>query len=152
MLYCAEVVQCQQSIAPLKADGQKMGLPLAYNAEISATAPNYTAQCVAAQQAHITALFVGDIAVVITRVAQDCGQQGYHPIYVVDGLDAAATPTSAELIKGLTSLKGETLDGMAPPLTFTAGQPHPIDCWFTYSLKGGRYSLPNGTTTTCVNS
>jgi branched-chain amino acid transport system substrate-binding protein len=229
LLYCAEAVQCQEAIAPLKAATKALNLPLGYSGEISATAPSYTAQCVAAQQAHITALFVADIAVVAAKVAQDCSQQGYHPVYVLDGEDltgsfattaglkdnlvgpspnvpfyastpavtamnaaldkyypglrentavynefsmgswvagllfqAAAkaggvgangtTPTAAQVIKGLTSLKGETLDGMAPPLTFVPGQAHPVDCWFTYALKNGKFSLPNGTSTTCENS
>jgi branched-chain amino acid transport system substrate-binding protein len=226
LLYCAEAVQCQEGIAPLKQTGQRLGLPVAYAAEISATAPNYTAQCVAAQQDHITALFVADIAAVAAKVAQNCSQQGYHPVYVIDGqslspsftstpgiqdnligpspnvpfyadtpamramnaavnkyypglladgsklteyaigawpsgllFEAAAkagglgangsTPTSAQLISGLDSLKGETLGGFSPPLSFTSGQPHPADCWFTFALKNGKFSLPNGTSTTC---
>jgi branched-chain amino acid transport system substrate-binding protein len=52
---------------------------------ISATAPDYTAQCVAVQQAHATSLFVGDIAAVIKRVAADCNTQGYQPLNVFDG-------------------------------------------------------------------
>jgi branched-chain amino acid transport system substrate-binding protein len=225
-LYCAEVVQCQEAIAPFKAAAAKANIPVPYTAEISATAPNYTAQCVAAQQAHITALFVADIANVAAHLAQDCGQQGYHPLYVIDGQDldgafattpglrdnvvgpspdvplfastagvkamnaaldkyypgmraktsvfnefsmgswvsglllaeaakagglgaGGTTPTSAELIKGLNSLKGDTLNGMAPPLTFTDGVAHPADCWFTYAVKNGKFSLPNGTSTTC---
>jgi branched-chain amino acid transport system substrate-binding protein len=85
LLYCAEAVQCQEGIAPLKSAGTAGGLPVSYSGEISATAPNYTAQCVAAQQAHITALFIADVTAVAARVAQDCSTQGYHPLYVVDG-------------------------------------------------------------------
>jgi branched-chain amino acid transport system substrate-binding protein len=226
LLYCAEAVQCQEGIAPLKQAGQSAGLPVSYASEVSATAPNYTAQCVAAQQAHITALFVADITAVVSKVAQDCSQQGYHPIYVVDGqvispsfattpglkdnlvgpspnlpfyattaamtamnaaidkyypglrqdsasynefamgawpsgllFEAAAKagglgangsdPTSAQLTTGLDSLKGDTLDGLAPALTFASGKPHPIDCWFTFALKNGTFSLPDGTSSTC---
>jgi branched-chain amino acid transport system substrate-binding protein len=229
LLYCAEAVQCQEAIAPLKAATKSLNLPLDYSGEISATAPNYTAQCVAAKQAHITALFIADIADVAARVAQNCSQQGYHPTYVLDGQDLTgsfamtaglkdnlvgpspnipfyastpgvtamnaaldkyypgmrenaavynefsigawvagllfqaaaeagevgadgATPTAAQVTKGLTSLKGETLDGMAPPLTFVPGQAHPVDCWFTYALKNGKFGLPHGTSTTCETS
>jgi branched-chain amino acid transport system substrate-binding protein len=227
LLYCAEAVQCQEAVAPLKAATQKQGLPLAYNGEISATAPSYTAQCVAAQQGHVTALFIADIEAVAAKVATDCSQQGYHPLYVIDGLDLSPTfattpglkdnlagpsddlplyasspaitamnaaldkyypglrkdpyydeavtnawtsgllleaaakagglgangsPTSAELVKGLTALKGNTLDGTAPPLTFTAGQPHTVDCWYNYALKNGKFTLPDGTSTTCENA
>ncbi len=55
------------------------------------------------------------------------------------GLGAnGSTPTSAQLIKGLESLHGDTLGGMAPPLTFPAGQPHPIDCWFEAQMGNGK--------------
>ena len=228
LLYCAEAVQCQEGIAPLKSAGKQLGLPVAYTGEVSATAPSYTAECVAAQQAHVTALFIADIAEVIANVAKDCSTQGYHPIYVIDGLSVAPSfattpglednltgpsddipfyasapevkamdaaldkyypglrenagftqavsnawpsglllaaaakagglgangtaPTSAELIKGLTALKGETLDGASPRLTYTPGQPHPVDCWYTFRLQGGKFSLPDGTSLTCSNS
>jgi branched-chain amino acid transport system substrate-binding protein len=227
LLYCAEAVQCQEGVAPMKQLSASMGLPLKYDGEISATAPNYTAQCVAAQQAGVTSLFIADIAAVAAKVAQDCSQQGYHPVYVLDGVDidpqfpatpglkddlvgpvddlpfyasspvntamnaaikkyypglesdinytmaganawqsgllleaaakaggltASATPTSAELITGLTSLKGETLDGTAPGLTYAAGKANPVDCWFTYQLKNGVFSLPNGTKQTCASA
>jgi branched-chain amino acid transport system substrate-binding protein len=227
LLYCAEAVQCQEGVAPMKQLSATMGLPLKYNGEISATAPNYTAQCVAAQQAGVTSLFIADIAAVAAKVAQDCSQQGYHPVYVLDGVDidpqfpttpglkdnlvgpvddlpfyanspvntamnaaidkyypglesdinytmaganawqsgllleaaakaggltASATPTPAELITGLTSLKGETLDGTAPGLTYATGKPNPVDCWFTYQLKNGVFSLPNGMKQTCASA
>jgi branched-chain amino acid transport system substrate-binding protein len=227
LLYCAEAVQCQEGVAPMKQLSATMGLPLKYNGEISATAPNYTAQCVAAQQAGVTSLFIADIAAVAAKVAQDCSQQGYHPVYVLDGVDidpqfpttpglkdnlvgpvddlpfyanspvntamnaaidkyypglesdinytmaganawqsgllleaaakaggltASATPTSAELITGLTSLKGETLNVTAPGLTYAAGKANPVDCWFTYQLKNGVFSLPNGTKQTCASA
>ena len=87
LLYCAEAVQCQEGVAPMKKLSASMGLPLKYDGEISATAPNYTAQCVAAQQAGVTSLFIADIAAVAAKVAQDCSQQGYHPVYVLDGVD-----------------------------------------------------------------
>ena len=228
LLYCAEAVQCQEGIAPLKQVGQKLGLPVSYAGEIAATAPNYTAQCVAAQQAKITALFVADVPVVANRVATNCNQQSYHPLYVLDGeslqpgeattvgikdnlvapvpnlpyfantpavqamnaaldkyypglrTDATAwteveseawpsgilladavkagglgpsdTPSSAEIVKGLESLRGDTLDGWASPLTFAPGQPHPDDCWFTSDLKNGQFGMPNGVATSCVGS
>jgi branched-chain amino acid transport system substrate-binding protein len=85
LLYCAEAPQCQEGIQPLKDTGKALGMSVSYAASVSATAPNYTAQCVAAQQAGITALFVADVTAVAEKVAADCAQQGYHPIYVVDG-------------------------------------------------------------------
>ncbi len=74
-LYCAESVQCQESVPLIKADGQSLGVPDVYNASIAATAPNYTAQCLAAKQAGVTAIFIGDSTSVIARVAEDCNKQ-----------------------------------------------------------------------------
>jgi branched-chain amino acid transport system substrate-binding protein len=84
-LYCAESVQCQQSVAPIEAAGAKAGVKVIYNASIAAAAPNYTAQCLAAKQAGVTALFIGDSISIIARVASDCNAQGYDPIYVTEG-------------------------------------------------------------------
>jgi branched-chain amino acid transport system substrate-binding protein len=57
--------------------------------------------------------------------------------------------TSAEIKTGLYSLHGDTLGGMAPPLTFKKGAPHPVDCWFWMRLKSGVFTTPYGLTTTC---
>ncbi|MCK9896026.1 ABC transporter substrate-binding protein [Frankia sp. AgB32] len=228
LIYCAEAVQCQEGIAPLKQTGQALGLPVVYAGEVSATAPNYTAQCVAARQSNVSALFIADVTAVAEKVAANCAQQGYHPIYVVDGeilsngfrsapglrdnlvspspnlpyfadspaitamntaldryapglrrnaddfteiaseawvsgllfeaaakaggLGASGQPTAAELVTGLTSLNGETLGGMASPLTFAAGKAHPVGCWFLTELRNGAFSTPNGATPSCVTS
>ncbi len=84
-LYCAESVQCQESVPLIKAAGAKAGTPVVYTASISATAPNYTAQCLAAKDAGVKAIFIGDGLQVIAKVATDCDQQGYDPIYVTEG-------------------------------------------------------------------
>jgi branched-chain amino acid transport system substrate-binding protein len=84
-LYCAEAVQCQQSVPLITAAGKTLGVPDVYNSSIAATAPNYTAQCVAAKQAGVTALFIGDSTSIVARVAEDCTKQSYNPIYVTEG-------------------------------------------------------------------
>lgn len=83
--YCAESAQCQESVPLIKTSGQSVGVPVVYSASIAATAPNYTAQCVAAKQAGVSAIFIGDSISVIARVASDCASQGYTPIYVTEG-------------------------------------------------------------------
>lgn len=85
VLYCAEAPSCAQIAPGMAPIGTKIGVPVSYKAEIAATAPNYTAQCVAAQQAHINTIFIGDDAPVELKVAADCGQQNYNPIYVLQG-------------------------------------------------------------------
>ena len=225
LIYCAEAVQCQEGIAPLKAVGKALGIPVTVATEVSASAPNYTAACITAQENHIGAMFIADSFTVVVKVANNCNQQGYHPKYVVDGLDEApsfgsvkgvlyvpvtdlpyfantpaiqtmnaafdkyypgmrnsplynelyeglwisgllfgdaakagglgangTTPTSAQLVKGLQSLQGDTLGGLAPPLTYKAGQPNPVHCWFESLIDNGKFSLPTGTAPTCEQS
>jgi len=85
VLYCAEAPQCQEGVPLAKTAGQAQGVPVTYTASIAATAPNYTAQCVAAKQAGVTAVFLGDSLAVNARVAENCHSQGYDPIYVTEG-------------------------------------------------------------------
>jgi branched-chain amino acid transport system substrate-binding protein len=226
LFYCAEAVQCQQGIAPLEAQAKTVGEDVVATLEVSASAPNYTAQCLAAKDAGATVIFTADAQQVDEKIIQDCYTQGYKPKVVIDGeillpsftatsginqatyftvpnfpyfvntpaiksmnkalkkyapgiqkdvnygefpveawisgkmFQAAAqagglgangrAPTSADLIKGLNSLHGVTLGGLAPPLTFTAGKPHPVDCWYYALLKNGKYSAPLGLKPTCA--
>jgi branched-chain amino acid transport system substrate-binding protein len=227
LIYCAEAVQCQEGIAPLQAAAKGAGLSVVATEEVSASAPNYTAQCLAAKQAGATVLFTADAQTVDEKVIQDCYAQGYKPKVVIDGeillpsltttpainqatyftvpnlpyfaknaqitamnnalkkyapgvlkdvnygelpmetwvagkmfqaaataghLGASGAATSAQLIKGLDSLHGNTLGGLAPPLTFKAGKPHPVDCWYYALLKNGKYSTPFGLKPVCQTS
>ena len=224
LFYCAEAVQCQQGIAPLQAAAKGAGESVVATLEVSASAPSFSAQCLAAKQAGATVIFTADAQQVDEKIIQDCYAQGYKPKVVIDGeillpsflktaginqntyftvpnfpyfasspaitamnkaidkyapgvrkdvnygefpaeawmagklFQAAAgnlgaggkAPTSAQLIKGLNSLHGTTLGGLAPPLTFTAGKPHPVDCWYWAVLKKGKYSTPLGLKPACA--
>jgi branched-chain amino acid transport system substrate-binding protein len=222
VMYCAEAPTCAAAVTPFKQAGQTLGLSVPVSLKIAVVQPNYTAACLTSQQAHAGAMSVLQAFAAVNHVITDCTKQGYHPIWVADGLDVApsfantpgglylnvtnapyfadlpaittmnaafdkyypglrtnpnfnetwvsqwdsgllfgvaakagglgangSTPTSAQLLTGLNSLNNETLEGMAPPLTFKAGQPHPVDCWFTALMKDSKGSLPNGLQTTC---
>jgi branched-chain amino acid transport system substrate-binding protein len=227
MLYCAEAPVCAQGVPIVQSAGTKLNVPVVYSAAISATAPNYSAQCLAAQQAGATALYIADSPSVDIEVAQDCEQVGYNPIFSIPGvaygpgvaaasginenlhagftsiplfatipevkvmeaaynkyfpglianyqasdysqhaltawssglllqdavkaskLTRTAKPSAAEIVKGLLSLKGDTLDGMAPPLTFVAGKPHIVDCGFEGNIVDGITSVGNGGKPVC---
>jgi branched-chain amino acid transport system substrate-binding protein len=221
-LYCAESVQCQQGVALIKAAGQQQGVPVVYSASIAGVAPNYTAQCLAAKQAGVKAIFVGDSISIIARVASDCNKQGYDPIWVTEGtgfqdlaltapglnknlwspypllpyystasavtamntvldkyspglrtnpqtwsefavqawtaglvlaqgvknsgVTASQAVTPALVTTGLDKVSNDTLGGFAPPLTFTAGKPHPVDCWYVGRVQNGKASQVGGLT------
>lgn len=225
VLYCAEAPSCQEAVDPINAAGAEVGVPVVYTGSIAASAPNFTAQCIAARDAGVKALLVTHVAPVVIRVINDCSRQDYHPIYVTAGsgfsmqlptsigaedevwtefpvlpffadtpavqelnsavdeqdpdlrqdktgwtvgattawtggllieravqaadLGSGDTPTAEAILSGLNSLDGETLEGWAAPLTFTAGQPHSTDCWFTGRTKNGTPELVNDGQLTC---
>lgn len=65
------------------------------------------------------------------------------------GLTPDDAVSAAAVLTGLNSISGDTLDGWSPPLTFTPGQPHKVDCWFTGHIDHGTRSLVNGGRLTC---
>ena len=79
-LYCAEDPNCASAVPLTKADTASVGIQLAYQASFSASSPNYTAQCLAAQQAGVQALFVaGASGSANQRVLDNCASQHYQP-------------------------------------------------------------------------
>lgn len=228
IIYCSEAPTCLQSAGEDKTAAAGLGVSVAYEAQASSSAPNYTAQCVAAQQAKAEGIILLYAPVTAGTIAGNCATQSYYPIYTMEGgainfhfsesapglkkalvgpftdlpsissskeiqemnstlskeypgiqdkpawteeapsawaaallLEAAAkdggltsggTASAAEITKGLESMKGETLGGIAPPLTFAAGKPHSIDCWFTAEVKNGTAQMTNGGNTTCSSA
>jgi branched-chain amino acid transport system substrate-binding protein len=59
--------------------------------------------------------------------------------------------TAASIKRGLYALKGDTLGGLAPPITFTKGKAEVSDCYFQYEISNGHYEAPSGLTPTCVS-
>jgi len=57
--------------------------------------------------------------------------------------------TTSEVLKGLYSIHHDTLGGMAPPLTFTAGKPSPVDCWYWIGIHNHKFTTPYGTAPFC---
>ena len=220
-IYCAEAATCQEGLTAFFSTAKALGLPASFSESASASAPNYTAQCLAAKQAGVQALELALGSTVAASVAGDCDKQGYDPYYIVDPaanyptlpgleskmistsgaipfnvkntpatktmyaelkkyepslltnpnfneyvvqfwaagllLDAAGTAaglksgpvTSAELTSGLYKIKGDTLGGLTPPLTFHKGVPNPVDCWFYQATGGGKFTTPYGTKPVC---
>jgi branched-chain amino acid transport system substrate-binding protein len=62
----------------------------------------------------------------------------------------ATTVTPASIKTGLYALKGDTLGGLTQPLTFTPGMPSLHNCYFSYSIEGGKYVTPTGLTPSCA--
>jgi branched-chain amino acid transport system substrate-binding protein len=84
VLYCAENPACKETVAPLTAAGKQFNIPVVFNASVLASAPNYTAQCLAAKQAGADVMFIADGGAVTVSVAASCATQGYTPHQVSD--------------------------------------------------------------------
>jgi branched-chain amino acid transport system substrate-binding protein len=52
--------------------------------------------------------------------------------------------TPASIKRGLYSLKADTLGGFTAPLTFTPGKPTLINCYYTFVIKDGNFTTPDG--------
>jgi branched-chain amino acid transport system substrate-binding protein len=76
---------------------------------------------------------------------------GYE-LFKAAALAAHLTPSSppSETVAGLYKLHDETLGGLAPPLTFTPGQPTDVPCYFRQDIENGAYTAPDGAKATCV--
>jgi branched-chain amino acid transport system substrate-binding protein len=207
-LYCAETPVCAEIDAIGPAFAKAVGIDWT-SAKISATQPNYTAQCLSMKDGDVDALFIGHVAPVAVRVAADCTKTDYDPMQVnqlnplssdmlaspefdralltannavftdeelpgiaeyreameayasgstssdqftfpvlqswagaklfeaaAEAVDLAPGSSSADVMEGLYSLKDETLDGIAPPLNFTEGEPGFPSCYFPASIDG----------------
>jgi branched-chain amino acid transport system substrate-binding protein len=106
ILYCAESPACQELVAPEKAAARKYGETLSYITQISFSAPNYDAQCLAAKQAGAKVLFIADAVSVVEAVATSCAAQGYTPIVVAsDGAVGRQFPQTPGLKTGLLAFE-----------------------------------------------
>jgi branched-chain amino acid transport system substrate-binding protein len=59
-------------------------------------------------------------------------------------------PTSADIVAGLEKFKNETLGGMSAGLTFGNPTNKAQGCFFTIQIKSQKFTLPKGTTPTCL--
>lgn len=83
-LYCAEIAACKEAVPIVTDLLGSVESDMAYSAGFSASAPNYTAQCLAAKDAGTDALLAGgSVETANLRVYTDCAKQGYQPLTVL---------------------------------------------------------------------
>jgi branched-chain amino acid transport system substrate-binding protein len=122
VLYCVEAPTCNLMYTHLTESASRYGEQIVYTSRISLTQPDFTAQCLGAQQSGAQAMYLGADASTQERIASSCARQNYHPLFVTDAL-------------ALTNHMGQVpaLDGMiapAPvfPWMLTGGSPE-IDAY-----------------------
>ena len=82
-----------------KADGAD---PV-YSASYSLTQPDFTAQCLAAQQAGADVLFFAGDGDSLVRMARDCAAQNYKPLYMAASIAVNTAVQWDPLLNGLIS-------------------------------------------------
>jgi branched-chain amino acid transport system substrate-binding protein len=80
LLYCVEASVCTQADESFKSGAAQAGAEVVYNAPISITQPDYTAQCLNARDAKVDLLGLAMDGASIGRVARSCAAIGYHPV------------------------------------------------------------------------
>jgi branched-chain amino acid transport system substrate-binding protein len=219
-LYCIEDATCTNGYNVSIAGGgaKAAGATPVYSATYSLTQPDFTSQCLAAQQAGATVFYMAGDGDSLVRLARDCAAQGYKPLYLASSIGVTAsvqadpllngllsaqsqfpwtdsytpaqaayqaamktyapsvagsgttaaewaagqlvvaadqflgpTPTSAQLLQGLWSIRNNNLGGLAPPLTFTAhGLAGQSACYFEMILRNGQFVDPLSGKSQCV--
>jgi branched-chain amino acid transport system substrate-binding protein len=68
------------------------------------------------------------------------------------GRSLPPTPTSADFLKALHGLRGETLGGLQPPLTYEPGKGHARTnlCIVPVMVRSGKFVAPNGDEFSCA--
>jgi branched-chain amino acid transport system substrate-binding protein len=85
-LACSEAAQCADTNILAKSIVDAAGLHYVYGGLVSSTAPDYTASCLAAEQAGAKALIlVIPTAAEGQTIAGDCQRQNYDPSYIIPG-------------------------------------------------------------------
>jgi branched-chain amino acid transport system substrate-binding protein len=62
------------------------------------------------------------------------------------GVTASGAVTPALITAGLDKVSSETLGGFSPTLSFTAGKPHAVDCWYVGRVQNGKATQVGGLT------
>jgi branched-chain amino acid transport system substrate-binding protein len=83
---CSGAAQCTEEVSFLKSLADGAGLQMVYGANPSNDAPDYTANCLAAQSAGVQILDLGIATSTEGQtIAQDCARQNYHPDWIIPG-------------------------------------------------------------------
>jgi branched-chain amino acid transport system substrate-binding protein len=74
-----------------------------------------------------------------------------HDALIAAHLTSSQKVTSKLIVKGLYALKGDSLGGLAPPITYEHGTTHVLDCWFESAQVNGKVSILNGGKGVCAS-
>jgi branched-chain amino acid transport system substrate-binding protein len=79
---CAEVASCAAADSGLSKSAPPAGIRYDGTFKVSASAPNYTAECLALKAKGTQALYIAISIDVTKKVVADCATQGYQPFFI----------------------------------------------------------------------
>lgn len=82
LVFCAEAPACAQSVTLSQGVTKKLGLNFTGGQPLAASAPNYTAQCLALRKSNAEMIFIGTSQETGLRFTADCTKQNYRPSMV----------------------------------------------------------------------
>ena len=108
VLYCIEDPTCSNGIQSLiqPGGGAQAGVTTVYSSSFSITQPDFTTECLNAQQKGANLIYFAGDGDSLERMANDCSAQGYNPTYVGDSIAITANLASNPHLNGL--LAGQT--------------------------------------------
>jgi branched-chain amino acid transport system substrate-binding protein len=110
IIACVEAATCDVQAQHITDASPRFGEQVVYTARVSLAQPDFTAQCLGAQQAGAQVIWIGMEANSAERLANSCARQNYHPLWITGAI--ATTNREADV---------PALDGLlAPASTFPA--------------------------------
>lgn len=103
IMYCVEAASCKEITDLAGKVGSQFGIKVIYTGGISFSAPNYTAQCLAAKATGAESLETADAATIVQKVADNCGVQGWHPTQVTATSEIDLEMAGDANFKGMTA-------------------------------------------------
>ena len=82
ILYCGESQICKDGAAGARKGAPAAGMSVVYEAQVSLTQPDFTAECISARNAGATVMFPAVDGTAAERLAVSCTRQGYKPTFV----------------------------------------------------------------------
>jgi branched-chain amino acid transport system substrate-binding protein len=116
--YCTAVAACANLADAVKQLGPSQGISVPYISKIPDDASNYTASCLASQQAGANGVLVGSGETVIEAYAQSCSAQGYNPKYVETETSVSNAVLSISAFEGTVAVEPDAsaTDTNSPPI------------------------------------
>ncbi len=104
-VYCIEDSTCTHGyqVEIVNGGAKADGADPVYSASYSLTQPDFTAQCLSAQQAGANVLYFAGDGDSLVRMARDCAAQNYKPLYLAASIAVNAAVQSDPLLNGLIS-------------------------------------------------